>query len=224
MIYISFDIANRSLAFTLMTYNDKIIREANRSNMSLLEKDRIMKENLIIHRCEVHDLTDGQKTANMNIAKKTLRLKSLLSGIEESISKLEGQVKCLLEYQMSINKKANVVFSQIYYHFAEYSPIVVKPMLKNQIKFKPELEYYSFTRQYTNRYCANKAHSKANFIFFFETFGFTSFLKDIKKKNLDDAADSFMQIFGYLSNESKGSSPRVSSAQNRQIRNLRILP
>jgi hypothetical protein len=197
-----------------MTYNNKIIREANNSNISLLEKDRIMKENLIIHRCEVHDLTDGQKTANMNVTKKTLRLKSLLTEIDSELD----------EYQMSVNKKANVVFSQIYYHFAEYSPIVVKPMLKNQIKFKPELEYYSFTRQYTNRYCANKAHSKANFLFFFETFGFSSFLTKIKKKNLDDAADSFMQIFGYLSQVQNRKPARTHTSQSRQIRNLRILP
>jgi hypothetical protein len=213
-----------------MTYNNKIIREANNSNISLLEKDRIMKENLIIHRCEVHDLTDGQKTANMNVTKKTLRLKSLLTEIDSELDELCGQggqskqVKCLLEYQMSVNKKANVVFSQIYYHFAEYSPIVVKPMLKNQIKFKPELEYYSFTRQYTNRYCANKAHSKANFLFFFETFGFSSFLTKIKKKNLDDAADSFMQIFGYLSQVQNRKPARTHTSQSRQIRNLRILP
>lgn len=190
MLYLSFDIATRSLAFTLMFLDKKKLAAALLSGNY---KD--IDNNVKVIVCEVHDLTDGVKIKNSSVSKRTIKLKEILSNLEKRIN---GPVKVLLEYQMSINKKANVIFSQIYYHFAEHSPIVIKPCYKNMIAFKESLRYSNFSEKYKNSYCANKAHSKSNFLYFFEAFGLTGFTKNIKKKNLDDAADSFMQIFAYI--------------------------
>jgi len=195
MLYLSFDIANRSLAFTLMFLDKKKLAEEILSKEILIIHDAI-SNNVNVLACEVHDLTDGIKLKNSSKAKRTLNLKTLLKRIEEMVG--DSKVKVLLEFQMSINKKANVIFNQIYYHFAEHHPITIKPCYKNMFSFKEELSYRYFSERYKNSYCANKSHSKANFIYFFESFGLQEFLKPIQKKNLDDAADSFMQIFAYI--------------------------
>lgn len=201
MLYLSFDIANRSLAFTLMFLDKKKLAEEILSKEILNIYDSISR-NVNVIACEVHDLTQGIKLKNSSKAKRTLYLKALLTRIEEMLG--DSKVKVLLEFQMSINKKANVIFNQIYYHFAEHNPITIKPCYKNMFSFKEELSYRYFSERYKNSYCANKSHSKANFIYFFESFGFHSFLKPIQKKNLDDAADSFMQIFAYINYYTRG--------------------
>jgi len=209
MLYLSFDIANRSLAFTLMRYNKKQIAIdlcAINSKISADPGDLIciyesIENNVKVIACEVHDLTCGIKLKNSSKLKRTLVLKSLLNRLDAMLGDEECVV--LLEYQMAVNKKANVIFSQIFYHFAERNPVTIKPAYKNMISLKDDLAYRHFSEKYSNSYCANKAHSKANFLYFFKSFGFTGFIEHIRKKNLDDAADSFMQILAYCNFYSK---------------------
>jgi hypothetical protein len=205
MLYLSFDIANRSLAFTLMIYDKQgLATLLPQAKSNLLEIDSAIRSCVNIIACEVHDLTQGIKLKNSSQRKRTLQLKELLRRIDGMISEAgTDKVKVLLEYQMSINKKANVIFSQIYYHFAEYGPVAIRPCYKNMVYLSNELHYSEFSSRYANSYCANKAHSKANFIYFLKSFGFDKFLETIKKKNIDDAADSFMQILAYTNYYSK---------------------
>lgn len=224
MLYLSFDIANRSLAFTLMFYDKQQLAEDLRSkSKDMIAIHESIENNVKVIACEVHDLTEGVKLRNSNKAKRTLVLKKLLTKIECMILELgESDYKVLLEYQMAVNKKANVIFNQIFYHFAERNPITVKPCYKNMISLNKDLEYRHFSEKYKNSYCANKAHSKANFVYFLESFGFSHFLKPIKKKNVDDAADSFMQILAYINYYSKERIFKESFSIKPAVKNLRI--
>ena len=52
--------------------------------------------------------------------------------------------------------------------------------------------------QYYDNNIANKNHTKQNFKHFLNVFGMNDKLKNIKVKNHDDIADSFIQIFAYI--------------------------
>ena len=73
---------------------------------------------------------------------------------------------------------------------------LVGPSLKNKV-YIDNLQHCYFMEKYTTKYSANKTHTKANFLKWLELNG-VEMSKDIKKKNYDDIADAFMQIFGWL--------------------------
>jgi len=209
MIFLSFDIASRSLAYTLMFYDKDAIKRLNdvrNTGVEYLEDiARIINNCIMIKSCEVVDLTNGVKLKDSVFSLKVLELKKILNKINQDIYAFCAEinisldkVKVLLEYQMSANYQANAVFNQIYYHFAEFMPIVINPCYKNKIQFSDDLCYSNFAKKYAKSYSANKAHTKENFLFFINSFNQMDKIKHIKSKNLDDAADSFLQIFAYI--------------------------
>jgi hypothetical protein len=206
MIFLSFDIASRSLAFTLMKYNVNFLEDFAKiiqlNDVSIYDLIIFNSDNINIKLIDVVDLNQGKKNIDTNILEKTKKLKEVLNCItillNDYISLHKEQVKILLEYQMSANYQANVVFNQIFYHFSDFNPVVISPCYKNKIYFSKDLEYKYFAEKYKNSYSANKSHSKANFLYFIESFSMLDNISHIKKKNIDDAADSFMQIFAYI--------------------------
>ena len=54
--------------------------------------------------------------------------------------------------------------------------------------------------RYASKYTANKNHTKANFLYWLKLNKLENLIKDnnIAKKNIDDVADSFVQIYGWL--------------------------
>ena len=69
---------------------------------------------------------------------------------------------------------------------------------KNKIYFNNELKHSTFIQKYSNNYLANKNHTKSNFLYFLKTFKLEYVIDKIKAKNIDDLADSFMQIFAFI--------------------------
>ena len=69
---------------------------------------------------------------------------------------------------------------------------------KNKIYFNKELQHSRFIQKYNNNYIANKNHTKQNFLYLLNKYNLEYIIKKIKKKNLDDLADSFMQIIAYI--------------------------
>ncbi len=69
---------------------------------------------------------------------------------------------------------------------------------KNLIYFDKTLIHSNFIKKYANNYLANKNHTKYNFLYFLKSFNLMHLIKNIKKKNYDDIADSFMQIIAYV--------------------------
>jgi hypothetical protein len=215
MLFLSFDIASRSLAYTIMYYNPDVLsvisNNINRFNdtETVNNVEFILRNNVDLRLCDVSDINEGLTNKEVNVLAKTKKLKYILTTIQTILDNfkeelqiknplVETKVVVLLEYQMSSNYQANAIFNKIYYHFVDYNPEIISPCYKNKIYFSDDLTYDKFTVKYKNTYSANKSHTKANFLYFVESFGLKERIKHIKKKNVDDAADSFMQIFAYI--------------------------
>jgi hypothetical protein len=191
MHILSFDCANRSLAVCFMSIN------INTTGIRQTEDD------IKIHILKVFDLTKGEKIDTVN---RTVLLKECLNKIDKLVS--ASKVKpdqILVEYQMSANDKSRCVSNGILYHYScipDTQVSLVGPTLKNKICFSDDetLDHGTFMEKYASRYTANKNHSKANFLYWLELHKCFNLIEEnkIAKKNIDDIADAFMQIWGWL--------------------------
>lgn len=197
MRVLSFDCANRSLAVCYATVNENIDRDISNA---IAEKNgnrliQLVNNYVNIHLLKVFDLTKGKKCSTIE---RTQALKKCLQNIDLSMP--EPPTHVLVEYQMSANDKSRCVSQQILYHYAglESQLYLVGPTLKNKVAFSEDLDYGTFISKYASKYTANKNHTKANFLHWLKIYNKLTLIKDIKKKNIDDAADAFMQIIGWL--------------------------
>jgi len=210
MYYLLFDIANKSLAINLLYFNNNYKDELKGANLSNLE-DLILynkKINNIIkfEYYAVIDLIPNQKVVDTTVLFRTNKLKIFLKELNiflnNTIEKKNIEnIKLLIEYQPSFNDKSKTIYNQIIYEFSDnpiYDIVIMNPLYKNKIYFSKDLKHSKFIQKYNNNYIANKNHAKANFLYFLKEFNLEYVIKNIKKKNIDDLSDSFMQIFGYL--------------------------
>jgi hypothetical protein len=79
-----------------------------------------------------------------------------------------------------------------------YDVEIVGPSLKNKINLVKEQPHSFFIQKYTKSYDANKGHSKANFLYWIKTKKAELMIKNIKKKNLDDIADSVNMTLAWI--------------------------
>ena len=208
MYYLSFDVANKSLAVSFVNYDIDY-----KSKLNNLDKTNICnyisKVNDIVSNVvnyiygDVIDLIPNKKLKDSTIQERTLSLKQSLQKIKNIVNETinsDEKITLIIEYQMCQNYNANAIYNQIIYEFTEqrYNIFVIKPCYKNKIYFSKDLEYGEFIAKYNNNYTANKAHTKANFLYFLEKHNMLDKIKNIKKKNIDDLADSFIQIFAYI--------------------------
>lgn len=148
MKYIGIDLATKSLAISIIDYNQDFIKEMNdaldqyiifkndfiTSNKTaiknLLERfndtiDRIISilDNRVnVIDMSVVDLIPGNKVSDISVVDRTHRLYNYMNGIFDA--KLypykPEEMTFLLEYQMGPNVKSNVISSQILYHISRY--------------------------------------------------------------------------------------------------------
>lgn len=155
---------------------------------------------------DVKDLIPDKKLKDTNILERTNNLRDYLNDIDKKISELNIPIKnldILIEYQMGPNDKSRVISSQLLYHFSKYSSAnieLVGPSLKNSIFFKnnEESHYSKFLEKYSTNYSANKAHSKYLFLELLKNIGKNEIISNIKKKNIDDIADSVLMSISWL--------------------------
>ena len=79
-----------------------------------------------------------------------------------------------------------------------YDVEIVGPSLKNKINLVKDQPHSFFIQKYTKSYDANKVHSKANFLYWIKTKKAELMIKNIKKKNLDDIADSVNMTLAWI--------------------------
>lgn len=217
MYYLSFDIANKSLATSYIYYNNDYHKclDSNLKFVTLLEKlnyiNNMINNNFKYLYYSVKDLIPDKKVKDTTIIERSNGLKKYMFELKNIINEsiINNNIKkiyILVEYQLSSNYNANAIYNQIIYEFSNsntgdnyiYEIIVMNPSYKNKIYFNKELKHSVFIQKYTNNYIANKNHCKANFLYFLNSFNMKDVLKNIKSKNIDDLADSFMQIFAYI--------------------------
>ena len=213
MYYLSFDIANKSLASSFLYYNSPNLNDILELKISLNDTFKTINDlnNLITNTFKyiyynVKDLIPNKKVKDTTIIERSNSLKQYMRELEIVINK-EIELKnikkiyLLVEYQLSSNYNANAIYNQIIYEFSNnelYEIIIMNPSYKNKIYFNKELQHSRFTQKYTNNYIANKNHCKANFLYFLKAFNLEHITNNIKSKNIDDLADSFMQIFAFI--------------------------
>ena len=250
MFVLSFDVATKSLATSLIEYDvnyikkiNKIIREFHKNKkaifclhdiinkklntkflwpdlklkyvnlfLDLLHKiTTILKNKIKILYLDVKDLIPGKKVSETSIVERTQKLKEYLAEIENHTNKIIPSVQfplnVLIEYQMGPNDKSRTISSQIMYHFSnisnlgnsrEHNIYLVGPTLKNQIWIGDEKgKYCEFVAKYKTNYSANKAHAKFNFLRLLNILGASDLIKTIKKKNIDDIADSTLMSLSW---------------------------
>ncbi len=209
MYYLSIDVANKSLAVSFIYYNKRDIKSNNIkiTNLSSLCLFNNQINNIIkYYICEVTDLIPNKKLKQTNITERSRALnaylKKLIVKINNLIIELEiKKIKLLIELQPSFNDKSKTIFNQIIYEFSSneiYKIKVMNASYKNLIYFDKTLIHSNFIKKYANNYLANKNHTKYNFLYFLKSFNLMHLIKNIKKKNYDDIADSFMQIIAYV--------------------------
>lgn len=174
---------------------------------------------------DVVDLIPGKKIKETDVILRANRLRGYLNYVDDTyLNTIEDELnscKVLVEYQMGPNNKSNSVCSQILYHYADndsgfknintsvketnifenktkYTTEIIGPSLKNKINLDREKPRQYFISKYAKTYNANKAHSVANMIHWLKTKNAVHMLKNIKKKNLDDIADSITMSLAWI--------------------------
>ncbi len=214
MYFLSIDVANKSLAISFLKYTKTKINKLDSINsnniksfiLSLNKLNKSFKDNIQYHICEVIDLLPNKKVKNTNIIERSNALKKYLIDLNLRLNQFIldfsiQSIMLLIENQPSFNDKSKTTFNQIIYEFSNnsiYTIKVMNPLYKNLIYFHPDLKHYNFLKKYSNNYLANKNHTKENFKYFLEKYNMLHKIINIKKKNYDDIADSFMQIFAYI--------------------------
>ena len=210
MFYLSIDVANKSLAVSFIYYtkiNNINLSKINNNNISTLTDLNNKLQNIIqYYICEVIDLIPNKKVRNTTIIERSKALKEYLNTLKNRLNKYIidlqiNKIKFLIELQPSFNDKSRTTFNQILYEFCQESIYKIKIMnacYKNCIYFNQNLIHSNFIKKYSNNYLANKNHTKENFLYFLKSFNLLHIIKNIKKKNYDDIADSFMQIIAYI--------------------------
>ena len=61
-----------------------------------------------------------------------------------------------------------------------------------------DAHYSTFVEKYKTLYASNKNHTKYNFLKLIEHLKSEVFIKDIKKKNMDDIADATIMSLAYV--------------------------
>ena len=200
MYILSFDCANRSLAVCLLYVNLNLINELGKKEKKYIDP---VDNHVKIHMLRVFDLTKGKK---VNTVRRTQLLKECLCVVDDHIISFGIKLdRVLIEYQMSANDKSRCVSNGILYHYSCIPGTLVAlvgPTLKNKVCFSKDetLSHGTFMAKYASKYTANKNHSKSNFLYWLNLYGLNSILDEnkIAKKNVDDIADAFMQIWGWL--------------------------
>jgi hypothetical protein len=194
--YLSIDCANKSLAigFYSVIYDfKKDLKNINENNINKVIKINFLK---------VYDLIPDIKLKNSDYLERTKQLKITLNEVNYLISKYilnNNDINVLIEYQMNVNDKSRCIYNQIIYEYIDiYKIYSITPMYKNIIYLHKNLKYSNIMNISNNNYQCNKNHSKYNFLYFIIMFDEYEKLKDIRKKNYDDIADTFTQMIAFL--------------------------
>ena len=155
---------------------------------------------------EVVDLIPQQKVRETTLIDRSKKLKEYLNNLNIQIIDIKNKnnienITVLVEYQPSFNEKSRTIYNQIIYEYSNipnYKLYIMNPLYKNKLYFSSNLKHSYFIQKYNNNYIANKNHTKVNFLYFLDQYKLNHIIKKIKKKNIDDLADSFMQILAYI--------------------------
>lgn len=166
---------------------------------------KIDKKKISIICMNVYDLLENKTTKKMILSDNiriASNLKKKLENIEkiyiEKLNEKKKNIIILIEFQLGINIKSKTISSYCIYHFCDkYDVKIIFPGLKTKYSFNDELDLGTFMEKYSTNYTAQKKCSLNNFLYWIRKNRKENLIQHIKKKNLDDIADSFMMIYNW---------------------------
>jgi hypothetical protein len=197
--FLSFDCANRSLAYTLATVDVPRLMENvadSKSSGRLVDAANIL-DAIIIEKMGVVDFVGCVVIKGMDTARQSVMLRGTLANIHE----IDAETTVLVENQpRAITDGTSFgVQCMLCMYFAQHDVKICDPADKNLVAFSEDLCIDVFRAKHvSDRYRANKEHTKANLLRFLEVVGADHIRRGITKSCMDDAGDSFMQILGFL--------------------------
>jgi hypothetical protein len=181
----------------------------------LKEIDKVLSNALVVKYLDVFDTGSASKGHQQSL--------EIAHGLADILLYIDGIIQnpdcILIEYQMLQNDKSRIMSNQIIYHYInktahsstegktksliagnisndrQHKIHIVGCSLKNSIALYKGGSHQNFVSKYSN-YTANKNHTKSNFKRFAELFD----VKVPKTKKIDDMADAFMMIMGWIAN------------------------
>lgn len=193
---LSFDCANKSLGYTYARIYNPIQYCIDLINPCLKKSVGVPSDWIEILSCGVLDLLPNMKLKNTNPIFRAQMLYNRITKLIEDI-KLDDNAIILIETQPSFNIKSSYVSYQLLMIFIKYDTRLVPSSQKNKM-YIGNLKLADFRQKYASNYAANKEHSKAMFKVFRETHNVEWMIDGIAKRNIDDLADSCMQILAYI--------------------------
>ncbi len=184
--YISIDVATKSLAIGVYQVSDNSLDISARITPIVMN---------------VYDINNGAKVKETSITTKAVYLKRTLQDLDESVKDIiqTDNVTVLIEYQMNANHLSNAILNMIVYHYADRFPVeIIKPSWKNTIALAPHLVLSEFLARASSNYKANKEHTRQNMLYLLEQTGRMDMIKNIKKCNQDDIADTLCQMIAFI--------------------------
>ena len=206
MYIISFDCGIKNFAYSCIKFNDDIFVNF-KSIDDIFEKNKysiidINNLNLYSIQCESHIIDNNKSKKNTNCINLHNHVINALLNIINKLD-IDDDIKILIEYQMNINHKANIIYNIIitffetYYNIynkKNYNIITIQPSYKNLLAQKIDIDN-KIRIKYINQYLYNK---KIVTMYFLSLNSKYHFLNDKKFKKMDDISDSFIQILSYF--------------------------
>ena len=208
MYIISFDCGIKNFAYSCIyfdNYNKLIINPINdffkNNKYSIIDINNV---NILNIECESHITKETKKNTKKNTSCINLH-NHIITLLMNIINKLnpDESIKILIEYQMNINHKANIVYNIIItffetyykiYNKKNYDIITIQPAYKNNIAQDIDKEN-KIRIKYINQYTYNKKIVEMYFLSLNTKY---NFLNNHLFKKMDDISDSFVQILSYL--------------------------
>jgi len=190
--YLSFDVANRSIAFTYARFSrpsaasvrelaeleqraaalSDIAGDLHAGELDSMAADIARLDGELQPCCVLRagsaDLTAGRKVKDVPLIQRLAALRTFLRTVAPMPDEFPPGTEVLVELQMGPNAKSHEIECAILYHYAppsgaHWTVRTVGAALKNTLAPAPDGELYHFVERYAKKYDANKAHALFNF-------------------------------------------------------------
>lgn len=214
-VYLSYDVATKSLAYSILEipkdihsylyiYRDKLNNITNKLKTITTERELLettneinslkidIKNTITLLDSSVDILVPEKKDKDITEME---RIRAIIEYYNTKIKpKLVNypNIIILIEYQMTANQKAHCVQIALMTLLADYPVHIVKPIYKNRINIGDH--WVEFVKKYSMRYTANKRHAIYNFELLRQDFNCNV---EIKKTQISHIADAFMQTLAF---------------------------
>jgi hypothetical protein len=198
MLILSFDPAKKTMGVVFLRYNENWENELeNQTSISGINKCLDYFEFIYVNSLYITDPKN-------KISDSLRHLKETITKLNEdiiipAIEKYKEPLTVLVELQRPDNKDSVPVYYCLLYEYSQYNVHSVGATVKNTIELDPDMSYGRFLEKYSGSYTASKKHSENNFKYYLKLYKKEHLIKGIKK--VDDPADAFTQIVGWLSRQ-----------------------